>query len=171
MIAEKCEGPFEKYFFVINNFIKHADAKAYNGHVATGMMKPGELISVDQEVLGLLHLENHWGPWEQLVNALQRGETVPDNEVVQTKYINPSNKRNLWSKEGLEWDNVLHEEVHQDQLLINGQIFETEFKKRMLKEAGKATSRKKKAVPEVEVVAVHELDSDSDSGEDDNSGR
>jgi hypothetical protein len=38
----------------------------------------------------------------------------------------------------------------------------------MLKEAGKATSRKRKAIPEVEVLAVHELDSDSD--EDNNSG-
>jgi hypothetical protein len=54
--------------------------------------------------------------------------------------------------------------------LIHGQIFETEFKKWMLKEAGKATSRKRKAVPEVEVVAVHEFDSDSDSDEDINSG-
>jgi hypothetical protein len=52
--------------------------------------------------------------------------------------------------------------------LIHGQIFETEFKKRMLKEAGKATSRKRKGVPEVEVAAVHTLDSDSD--EEDNSG-
>jgi hypothetical protein len=40
----------------------------------------------------------------------------------------------------------------------------------MLKEAGKATSRKRNEVPEVEVVAVHKLDSDSDSDEDDNSG-
>jgi hypothetical protein len=99
MIAKKCKGAFEQYFFVINNFIKHADAKAHNRHAATGMMKPGELVSVGQEVLGLFLLENYQGPWEQLVNALQRGETVPGNEVVQTKYINPGNKRNLWSKE------------------------------------------------------------------------
>jgi hypothetical protein len=52
-------GAFEQYFFVINNYIKHADAKAYNRHVATGMMKPGELILVGQEVLGLLLLENY----------------------------------------------------------------------------------------------------------------
>jgi hypothetical protein len=70
MIAEKHKVPFEKYFFVINNFITCADAKAYNRHVATGMMKLGELILVGQEVLGLLRL------WEQLVDALQRGETV-----------------------------------------------------------------------------------------------
>jgi hypothetical protein len=70
--------------------------------------------------------------------------------VVQSKYTNPGNKRNLWSKEGLlERYNVLHEEVRQDRLSIHGQIFETEFKKQMLKEAGKATSRKRKTVPEV----------------------
>jgi hypothetical protein len=63
---------------------------------------------------------------------------------------------------------VLHEEVHKDRLSIDGQIFETEFKKQMLADAGKATSRKRKAVPVVEVVTVHELDSGSD--EDDSSG-
>jgi hypothetical protein len=104
---------------------------------------------------------NYRGTWEQLVNALQRGENVPGNKVVQT---------NTQTKEGLEWYNVLHEEVHHDQLLIHGQMFENEFKKWMLKEAGKATSRKRNAVPVVEVVAAHELDRDSDSDEDDNSG-
>jgi hypothetical protein len=92
MIAKKCNGAFEQYFFVINNFIKHADAKAYNRHVATGMMKLGELILVGQEALGLLLLENYWGQWEQLVNSLQRGETVPGNKVVQTNYINQATK-------------------------------------------------------------------------------
>jgi hypothetical protein len=135
------------------------------------MMKPGALILVGQEALGLLVAFGKLsGPWEHLVNALQRGETVPGNKVVQTKHRNPGNKRKLWSNKGLVQYNVLHEEVHQDQLSIHGQIFETEFKKWMLKEAGKATSRKRKVVPEVEVVAVHELDSDSDSDEDDNSG-
>jgi hypothetical protein len=61
MIAKKCKGAFEKYFFVINNFLKHADAKEYKRHVATGMMKPGELISVGQEALGLLLLEGTMG--------------------------------------------------------------------------------------------------------------
>jgi hypothetical protein len=28
MIAQKCKGAFEQYFFVINNFIKDADAKS-----------------------------------------------------------------------------------------------------------------------------------------------
>jgi hypothetical protein len=88
--------------------------------------------------------------------------------VVQTKYTNPGNKRNPWRKEGLEWYNVLHEEVCKDRLSITEEIFETEFKKRMLAKAGKAMSRKRKAVPLIEVAAVHELDSDSD--EDDGSG-
>jgi hypothetical protein len=70
----------------------------------------------------------------------------------------------------LEQYNVLHEEVHQDQLSIDGQIFETEFKKWMLAQAGKATSRKRKVFPVVEMVELHECDSDSDSDEDDNSG-
>ncbi len=113
-------------------------------------------------------LENYWGMWEQLINALQRGKNVPGNKVVQTKYTNPGNKRNPWSNEGLEQYNVLHEEVHQDQLSIDGQIFETKFKKWMPTQAGKATSRKRKVVSVVEVVALHERDSDSD--EDDNSG-
>ncbi len=39
--------------------------------------------------------------------------------MVQTKYTNPGNKRNLWSKEGLEWYNVLHEKVCQDGLSID----------------------------------------------------
>jgi hypothetical protein len=102
-LLKSVKGPFEKYFFVINNFIKHADAKAYNRHVATGMIKLHELISVGQEVLRLLLLENYRGLWlGKLVTALQRGETVPGNEVVQTKYTKPSNERNQWSKEGLE---------------------------------------------------------------------
>jgi hypothetical protein len=32
----------------MNNFIEHADARAYNRHVASGMMKLGELILVAQ---------------------------------------------------------------------------------------------------------------------------
>jgi hypothetical protein len=65
-LLKSIKGAFEKYSFVINNLIKHADAKAYNRHVATGMMKLGELILVGQEALGLLLLENYCGPWEQL---------------------------------------------------------------------------------------------------------
>jgi hypothetical protein len=88
MIAKKCKGAFETFFFVINNFIKHADSKAYYRHVATGMMKLGELILVGQEALGLLLLENYQGLWEQLVNALQRSKTVPGNEMVKWSRLN-----------------------------------------------------------------------------------
>jgi hypothetical protein len=58
MIAENRKGAFEQYFFVINNFIKRADAKAYNRHVATCMMKPGELMLVGQVVAFLKLLGN-----------------------------------------------------------------------------------------------------------------
>jgi hypothetical protein len=64
--------------------------------------------------------------------------------VVQTKYINPGNKRNLWSKEWLEWYNVLHEEVHQDQLSIHGQIFVTEFKSRCWKKLARQPAEKRR---------------------------
>jgi hypothetical protein len=60
MIAKKCKGDFGTCFFVIDNFIKHANAKGYNRHVATGAMQPSELLSVRQEALGLLLLENFW---------------------------------------------------------------------------------------------------------------
>jgi hypothetical protein len=63
-IARKHQGGFEPYAIVMMNLIKHVDAKAYNRHVVTGMMKPGELISVGQEALGLLLLENYWAPCE-----------------------------------------------------------------------------------------------------------
>jgi hypothetical protein len=103
------------------------DAKAYNRHVVTGCMKPGELISVDQEALGLLLLENYKVPWEQLVNAMNDGQqTVPGNNALETKYTNSGNKRNPWSKEGYEWYNKLHEQVHQDRLLNRGKKFKKE---------------------------------------------
>jgi hypothetical protein len=53
-------------------------------------------------------------------------------------------------------------------MTFDGQIFDTEFKKWMLAQAGKATSRKRKVFPVLEMVELHECDSDSD--EDDNSG-
>jgi hypothetical protein len=34
MIAKKRKGDFDTYFFVIDNFIKHVNAKAYNRHAA-----------------------------------------------------------------------------------------------------------------------------------------
>jgi hypothetical protein len=48
---------FDTYLFVIDNFIKHLNAKGYTRHVATGAMQPSELLSVGQEALGLLLLE------------------------------------------------------------------------------------------------------------------
>ena len=163
MIAEKRNGDFEQYFFLINNFIKHADAKAYNRHVVTGMTKPGDLLSVGQEALGLLLLENYRATWEQHVNALKRGETIPSDQVIPTKYTNPGNKRNPWSMEGMQRFNELHAEVDQDRESDAGKKFENDFKTRMLAEAGRARTRKRKAIPEVEVAAVHDLDSDSDN--------
>jgi hypothetical protein len=71
LIAEMRKGHFDQYFFVINNFIKHANAKGYNRHVVTGAMKLSELLSVRQEALGLLLLENYWEPWEQIVTDMK----------------------------------------------------------------------------------------------------
>jgi hypothetical protein len=165
-IAKKHKSNFEVYAFIINNLIKHADAKAYNRHILSGRMKPGELLSVGQEALGLLLLENYWAPWEQLVNAMKAGQQgVPSSEAVPTKYTSPRNKRNPWSKEGYERYNVLHEEVRRDRLSVEGRKFEGDFQKMMLDLAGKSTSRKRKTVAMVEVAAVHELDSDSDDEE------
>jgi hypothetical protein len=80
MIAKKRKGHFDTYFFVIDNFIKHANAKGYNGHVATGAMQPSELLSVRQEALGLLLLENYREPWKQLMEYMKQGESaVPSN--------------------------------------------------------------------------------------------
>jgi hypothetical protein len=35
MIAKKHKGDFGTYFFVIDNFVKHVNAKGYNRHVVT----------------------------------------------------------------------------------------------------------------------------------------
>jgi hypothetical protein len=56
MIAKKRKGDFDTYFFVIGNFVKHANAKGYNRHVATGAMQPSELLSVGQEALAMFSL-------------------------------------------------------------------------------------------------------------------
>jgi hypothetical protein len=39
MIAEKRKGYFDTYFFVIDSFVIHANAKGSNRHVATGAMQ------------------------------------------------------------------------------------------------------------------------------------
>jgi hypothetical protein len=80
MIAKKHEGDFDTYFFVIDNFVKHANAKGYNRHVVTGAMQLSELLSVRQEALGLLLLENYQEPWKQLVEYMKQGESaIPSN--------------------------------------------------------------------------------------------
>ena len=159
MIAEKRKGDFDTYFFVIDNFVKHANAKGYNRHVATGAMQPSELLSVGQEALGLLLLENYREPWKQLMEYMKQGEsTVPRNvEPTKAKYTNPGQKKMPWKSEGMEWYNQLHEEVHQDWLLSEGQRFEIQFKNKMKQEAGMAWSRKRKTIQLVNVAAVHEL--------------
>jgi hypothetical protein len=43
-LLQKGEGDFDTYFFVIDNFVKHANAKGYNRHVATGAMQLSELL-------------------------------------------------------------------------------------------------------------------------------
>jgi hypothetical protein len=80
MIAEKHTGDFDTYFFVVDNFVKHANAKGYNRHVTTGAMQPSELLSVGQEALGFLLLENYQEPWKQLVEYMKQGESaIPSN--------------------------------------------------------------------------------------------
>jgi hypothetical protein len=44
MIAKKCKGDFDTYFFVIDNFVKHANAKGYNRHVVMGAMQLSKII-------------------------------------------------------------------------------------------------------------------------------
>jgi hypothetical protein len=170
MIAEKCKGEFDTYFFVIDNFVKHANAKGYNRHVAMGTMQPSELLSVGQEALGLLLLENYWEPWKQLVECMKQGErAVPSNvKPAKAKYTKPGQKKMPWKSKGMERYNQLHEEVHQDRLSSEGQRFRIEFKNKMKQEAGVAWSRKRKTIQSVNVAAVHELDdvsSDEDSSQ------
>jgi hypothetical protein len=170
MIAKKHKGDFDTYFFVIDNFVKHANAKGYNRHVATGAMQPSELLSVGQEALGLLLLENYREPWKQLMEYMKQGEsTVPSNvEPAKAKYTNPGQKKMPWKSEGMQRYNQLHEEVRQDRLSSEGQRFEIQFKNKMKQEAGVAWSRKRKTIQSVNVAAVHELD---DVSSDDNSSQ
>jgi hypothetical protein len=104
MIAKKCKGDFDTYFFVIDNFVKHANAKGYNRHVAMGAMQLSELLSGRQEALGLLQLENYQEPWKQLVECMKQGEgTVPSNvEPAKAKYTNPGQKKMPWKSEGMK---------------------------------------------------------------------
>ena len=160
MIEEKRKGNFDSYFFIIDNFIKHANAKGYNRHVVTGGMKPSELLSVGQEALGLFLLENYREPWEQVVEFMKQGENVIPNNVVaaKAKYTNPGNKKQPWKNEGMERYNELHEEVRKDRLSSEGQRFEIEFKKMMQQLSGEVRNKKRKAILSVGVAAAHELD-------------
>jgi hypothetical protein len=130
-------------------------------------MQLSELLSVGQEALGLLLLENYREPWKQLVEYMKQGEsTVPSNiEPAKAKYTNPGQKKMPWKSEVMERYNQLHEEVRQDQLLSEGQRFEIEFKHKMKQEAGVAWSRKRKTIQSLNVAAVHALD-DVSSNED-----
>jgi hypothetical protein len=173
VVLDACAEPAGRgtYFFVIDNFVKHANAKGYNRHVATGAMQLSELLSVRQEALGLLLLENYREPWKQLVEYMKQGESaVPSNiEPAKAKYTNPGQKKMPWKSEGMEQYNQLHEEVRQDQLLSEGQRFEIRFKNKMKQEAGMAQSRKRKTIQLVNVAAVHELD-DVSSNDDSSHG-
>jgi hypothetical protein len=133
-------------------------------------MQPSELLSVGQEALGLLLLENYREPWKQLMEYMKQDEsTVPSNvELAKAKYTNLGQKKMPWKSEGMQRYNQLHEEVRQDRLLSEGQRFEIEFKNKMKQEACVAWSRKRKTIQLVNVAAVHELDdlsSDEDSSQ------
>jgi hypothetical protein len=99
MIAKKRKGDFDTYFFVVDNFVKHANAKGYNRHVATGAMQLSELLSVRQEAL----LESYREPWKQLMEHMKKGEsTVPSNvKPAKAKYTNPGQKM-PWKSEGMQ---------------------------------------------------------------------
>jgi hypothetical protein len=79
-------------------------------------MQLSELLSVGQEALGLLLLENYWEPWKQLMEYMKQGESiVPSNvEPAKAMYTNPGQKKMPWKSEVMERYNQLHEEVHQD---------------------------------------------------------
>jgi hypothetical protein len=104
MIAKNHKGDFDTYFFVIDNFVKHANAKGYNRHVATGAMQPSELLSFGQEALGLLLLENYWEQWKQLMEYMKQDESlIPSNvEPAKAKYTNLGQKKMPWKSEGME---------------------------------------------------------------------
>jgi hypothetical protein len=121
-------------------------------------------LSVGQEALGLLLLENYREPWKQLVEYMKQGESaIPSNvKPAKANYTNPGQKKMPWKSEGMEPYNQLHEEVRQDRLSSEGQRFEIQFKNKMKQEAGMAWSRKRKTIQSVNVAAVNELDVSSD---------
>jgi hypothetical protein len=70
-------------------------------------MQLSELLSVRQEALGLLLLENYWVPWKQLMEYMKQDEsTVPSNvEPAKAKYTNPDRRRCLGRVR--EWSNTI----------------------------------------------------------------
>jgi hypothetical protein len=105
MIAEKCKGDFDTYFFVIDNFIKHANAKGYNRYVGTGALEPSELLLVDKKALGLLLLENYWEPWKQLMEYMEQSAIPSNVEPAKIKYTNLGQKKILGRVR--EWSNTI----------------------------------------------------------------
>jgi hypothetical protein len=107
MIAKKQKGDFDTYFFVIDNFVKHANAKGYNRHVVMGAMQLSELLAVRQEALGLLLLENYREPWKQLMEYMKQGESaVPSNiKPAKAKYTNQDRRRCLGRVK--EWSDTI----------------------------------------------------------------
>jgi hypothetical protein len=67
-------------------------------------MQPSELLSVGQEALGLLLLENYREPWKQLVECMKQGEsTVPSNvKPAKAKYTNLGQNKMPLKSEGME---------------------------------------------------------------------
>jgi hypothetical protein len=70
-------------------------------------MQLSELLSVGQEALGLLLLENYQEPWKQLVEYMKQGErTVPSNvEPAKTKTQILDRRRCLGRVR--EWSNTI----------------------------------------------------------------
>jgi hypothetical protein len=67
-------------------------------------MQPSELLSVGQEALGLLLLENYGEPWKQLVEYMKQGESaIPSNiEPAKVKYTKLGQKKMPWKSEGMK---------------------------------------------------------------------
>jgi hypothetical protein len=110
MIAKKRKGDFDTYFFVIDNFVKHANAKGYNRHVATGAMQPSELVIFNRTRSSwVVAFENYWEPWKQLMEYMKQGEsTVPSNiKPAKAKYTNPGQKKQECLGRVREWGNTI----------------------------------------------------------------
>jgi hypothetical protein len=67
-------------------------------------MQPSELLSVRQEALGLLLLENYREPWKQLMEYMKQCESaIPSNvKPAKAKYRNLGQKKMPWKSEQME---------------------------------------------------------------------